>query len=324
MTSSINQAQFISLSLTTITSLGVLIRSLFKIVDLLALLKQDFFNNPSLQSRGIHSGHLTSPSHPSSHFLISCIQDSNINTFQVEKDLYLLEGNQKLVLTKNTLEKSGLDWPITNFKITSSSSQNQSKNNSNIKNIINWGWASVLSFLGLSAKINFDYCERGLKIGSKVFLYGHAGNENNIIRSIDVEYLSDSADLLKNYLKEKIIKHTGLSLGVFSAILLSGFYLWSKFDFTVPRVVQTEEGIEIKPKTEIAKTADYVSNHYPIYKYKHAKNKMKCGCKKYFVNVINFPCSHFDSCFACFAAKNTKTCSVCHELILDYFILQLS
>jgi len=313
--------------LTAITSLGVLFRSLFKIVDLLALLKQDFFNNPALQSRGIYSGHLTSPSppkDPSPQFLISYIQDHKSNTFHSEKDLYLVEGNQKLLLTENTLEKSGLDWPISSFKITSSSSQNQAKNNSNLRNIINWGWASILSFLGLSAKINFDYCERGLKIGSRVFLYGHIGDENNTIRVIDVEYLSDSADLLKNYLKEKIIKHTALSLGVFSVILLSGFYLWIKFDFTAPQTVQTEEGVEIKPKTEIAKTADYVSNHYPIYKYKHAKNKMKCGCKKYFVNVINFPCSHFDSCFACFASKNTKTCTVCHELILDYFILQLS
>ena len=322
-----NQAQFITLSLTAITSLGVLFRSLFKIVDLLTLLKQDFLNNPSLRSRGIYSGHLTSPSHqenPSLQILISFIQDEKSNSFHSEKDLYLLEGNSKLLLTKNTLEKSGLDWPITNFKITSSSSQNQCKNDSNLKNIINWGWASVLSFLGLSAKINFDYCERGLKIGSKVFLYGHIGDENNMIRSIEVEYLSDSADLLKNYLKEKIIKHTALSLGVFSVLLLSGFYLWRKFDFTVPRTVQTEEGIEAKPKTEIAKTADYISNHYPIYKSQHVKSKMKCGCKKYFVNVINFPCSHFDSCFACFAAKSTKTCSVCHELILDYFILQLS
>ena len=313
------------------TSGGLLFRSILRIVDLLSLIRQDL-NNSSFQSRGIYSGHLTSPS--SQKDLLSYIQSKSSSEYNSAKDIYLIEGNRKLLISQDALKKSGLDWPIINFKISPPTQRNQDLI-SNTKNIVKWTWASVLSFLGLSAKINFEYCERSLQIGTKVFLYGHGhGYESdNLVGSISVEYLSESADLLKNYLKEKVIKHTVFSIGVGSVLLLTGLYLWNKFDFTASDVVQKNENIEnqeTKSKTDLAKTVDYVSNHYPLYKYKNAKSKMRCNCKKYFVNVINFPCSHFDSCFNCFTSKYQiknqtqiqaqKQCSICHSLILDYFI----
>jgi len=335
---SVNQAQFLTLSLTALTSVGFVFRSIIRIADLLSLLRQDL-NNSSFQSRSIYTGHITSPL--SQKDLLLYTQSKSNNEYHLPKDLYLIEGNRKLIISDDTLKKSGLDWPVISFTIAPPTQQNPQNLNSNAKNILKWTWASLLSFLGLSAKVNFDFCERGLQIGSKVFLYGHGGQtliDNGIVGLIDVEYLSDSADLLKNYLKEKVIKHTVFSIGALSIVLLTGFYLWNKFDFTVVNQNETIQSQEIKPKTEIAKTIDYVSNHYPLYKYKTAKSRMKCTCNKYFVNVINFPCSHFDSCFDCFTSKYQsqigsqshthtraqKTCSVCHSLILDYFILNLS
>jgi len=331
---SVNQAQFLTLSLTALTGLGFLFRSIFRITDLLSLLRQDL-NNSSFQSRSIYTGHITSPL--SEKDLLLYTQSKSNNEYRLPKDLYLIEGNRKLIISDETLKKSGLDWPIISFTIAPKNHQSPQDLNSNTKNILKWTWASLLSFLGLSAKINFDFCERGLQIGAKVFLYGHGGHsliDNKIVGSIDVEYLSDSADLLKNYLKEKVIKHTVLSFGALSIVVLTGLYLWNKFDFTVINQNESIESQDVKPKTDIAKNIDYVSNHYPLYKYKTAKNKMKCACNKYFVNVINFPCSHFDSCFDCFTSKyqnqfqtqthTQKICSVCHSLILDYFILNLS
>lgn len=193
---------------------------------------------------------------------------------------------------------------------------------------LKWLGGTIASILGLSTRLNLEFCERGISAGSYVFCYGLGKKvltKENVSEVLSVEYLATSVDLMKGYLKEKLFRNVVLAGAALAVVGISGFFLWMNFKKGIIRLLQKESGIKIVESGADSQQSrtDYITKHYPLYMKNRAIRAVRCGCGRNVKNVVNFPCCHIGTCLCCYVERPKKTCDVCHSDVYDIFVLSL-
>lgn len=343
-------------------SFGFLIKSFFTIADLISLLGEDI--DKGHRKRSLYSGRInsiSSPLHPSfdekkEKLLLSALEyktekqedylkeinrikagafregcklfSPTKNSIQylyiIPQDLHLSEDKTELILKEKALERSVLDWPVIEFAVGSEKAnilQTKEKRQGSKLGILN----SIFAVLGFSSGISFEYCGKGIEVGSYIFCYGLGkrivkGGEQ--IESVNVKYITTSMDLMKHYLKENVIQNVFICAGLLVALSASSYYLWKNYEEGAIRLLEKDEDDNVK-KNITQGTTDLVSKHYSLYKREKAIKQIKCKCNENFKNIVNFPCCHVDLCVVCFANKVDRVCEICNSEVNDFHILEL-